>query len=286
MKTELYSLLEFELPRIVDLLNLGFSDYIAHLEFSLISFLNMARTESIDLEASRIIHMDNLPVGVALIARRGWTSRLAAMCLSPEARGRGVGRAAMQLMLEEAASRGERAMALEVIESNTPAVRLYKGVGFRTERRLLSYAGEIAESENASPVGLEEMDIRQVAGWVNRYGLPDLPWQISAESLAQAGPPAQALRLRDACLVISNPDAETISIRSLVVQPEGRGQGQAAQLLRAAAARYPGRRWVVPALCPEEVGGFFERMGLQPSELSQLQMRVEIKDGEPTDSRR
>ena len=280
MKTELHSLLEFGLPETVELLNLGFSDYIAHLEFTLLSFLDMVRTESIDLAASRIIVLEDQSVGVALVARRGWTSRLAAMCLSPDARGHGVGRAAMQMLLEEAAGRGEHAMVLEVIEGNKPAVRLYESVGFRAERRLLSYVGEFPAQDSPAAVQLEEMDIRAAAGWVSRYGLPDLPWQLSAESLAHLGPPSRAFRLNDVCLVISNPDAEMVGIRSLIVKPGSRGQGQAARLLQAVISHYPDRQWRVPALCPEEVGGFFEKMDFQPGRFSQLQMRVMI-DSQP-----
>jgi hypothetical protein len=36
----------------------------------------------------------------------------------------------------------------------------------------------------------------------------------------------------------------------------------------------------VPALCPEKIGGLFTKAGFEPDQLSQLQMRIEIKPGE------
>ena len=39
----------------------------------------MVRKDGIDLAISRVLFTDDEPVGIALIARRGWTSRLAAM---------------------------------------------------------------------------------------------------------------------------------------------------------------------------------------------------------------
>lgn len=275
MKLELRPLLDYGLQEAVTLMNLGFSDYFIHIELTLPMFLNMARTESIDLGSSRIIWLDDEAVGIALIARRGWTSRLATMAIAPASRGRGAGRAAMDLLLAEASTRGDHAMVLEVIENNAPAVRLYEACGFHTERRLVSYEGTFAGTEERAE--LKEVDIREVARLVTMYGLDDLPWQISGESLAQSGAPSKGYQLDAACVVISNPEAEQVAIRSLVVRPESRGQGQARRLIKAVIAKYPGKKWLVPALCPEEVGPVFEKVGLQRGELSQLQMRIKIK---------
>jgi ribosomal protein S18 acetylase RimI-like enzyme len=214
-------------------------------------------------------------VGVALIARRGWTSRLAAMALVPEARGQGVGRWAMGQLLDQARARGERRMVLEVIESNEPAVRLYRHSGFCLLRRLAGY--KAVSPNGADPIPVEEVDIREVARLVTAHGLPDLPWQVSGESLALMGPPNRAYRLGDAYAVISDPAAPQIVVRSVVVKPEGRGQGLAARLLHLLMDSHPDTRWIVPALCPEEMGGLFERVGFARSEISQLQMAIALR---------
>ena len=272
MKTDLRPLLDHGLQETVDLMNLGFSDYIVHIELTLPLFLNMVRVDSIDLGSSRLIYRDGDPVGVALVARRGWSSRLAAMCIVPTSRGQGVGRAAMDLLLAEASQRKDRSMVLEVIESNTRGVRLYEACGFQAERLLVSFEGlfdgmnEVAE--------LEEVDIRDVARLVTLYGLKNLPWQISAESLAQAGPPSKGYCLDEAFMVISNPAADQVAIRSVIVPSEARRQGQATRLVKAVIANYPNKKWLVPAFCPQEIGGLFEKVGFTRSALSQLQMRA------------
>jgi GNAT superfamily N-acetyltransferase len=277
MKFSLQPILDFGLQPSIDLMNLSFSDYIVHIELNLPLFLHMLRADSIDPLSSRVFMLDDQPVGMALIARRGWSSRLAAMSVIPAARRQGLGRVALEGLLEEAAARDERSMSLEVIESNTPAVALYTTGGFQTERRLVSYslkdtAAPASAAKPAAPPGLEEVDIRRVARAVTLYGPENLPWQISGESLTQFGAPGRAYRLGEAMLVISNPAAEQVAIRSVIVSPPARRQQQATCLMRAVMALHPGKTWLVPAVCPEEFGGLFEALGFQRDEISQLQM--------------
>jgi ribosomal protein S18 acetylase RimI-like enzyme len=196
------------------------------------------------------------------------------MALIPEARGQGIGRWCMTQLVDEARARGERMMVLEVIEQNTPAVRLYQGCGFRTLRRLVSLEASGLRKTTCSE--LEEVDLYQVALLVTMFGLPDLPWQISGETLAQSGPPSRAYRLGNAFVAISNPDEDQVAIRSLLVKPQSRGKGQAARLLEAVMAKHPDKIWRVPALCPEEVGGVFEKVGFEEGSLSQFQMAIDL----------
>jgi ribosomal protein S18 acetylase RimI-like enzyme len=272
MNLTLQPVVEYGLAETVDLLNRGFADYFVPIQFSLEGLLHMVVHDGVDLGSSRVALRDGGVVGCALMSRRGWSSRLAGMALVPEARRQGVGTWLVQRLLEESRERGERRMVLEVIEQNAAGIRLYQGCGFQVVRRLLSYAGPGRTGKLAD---LEEVDVRQVAWAVTAHGLPDLPWQISGESLALVGPPSRAYQLGAACMVISNPELPRVGIRAVVVEPEARGQGQAARLLDALMARFPGKKWSVPALCPEEMGGFFEKLGLERGDLSQLQMALE-----------
>lgn len=146
----------------------------------------------------------------------------------------------MEMLLGEAAARGYRSMILEVIENNLPAVRLYEAFGFKTERRLVGYEGifDLFGGE----AKLEEVDIGQVSRLVGIFGLDDLHWQISAESLAQYRPPNRAYRLGDAYIVISIPAADQVVIRSLIGLPAARGQGQVRRLIQAVIAEHPDRK--------------------------------------------
>ena len=78
-----------------------FSDYVVPIVLDLASFLHRVGQESIDLAGSQVARRDGQAVAVALIARRGWT-------VVPSARGAGVGREWMFLLLDQARVRHDR----------------------------------------------------------------------------------------------------------------------------------------------------------------------------------
>ena len=217
MDLELQSVLDFGISKTASVLNLGFSDYLVPIQFDLPSFYSMLRTSHIDVALSRVIFQNGKAVGAALIARRGWSSRLAGMSLIPDARNQKIGQWVMDELITEAKLRGDRRMKLEVIEQNEPAVRLYDKVGFSKIRRLLGFIQESPIGEKCEPV---EIDIRQLADLVNVSGLSNLPWQVSGESLALMGPPNRAFQLGAAFAMITDPDAAKIFFRSVLTLPE------------------------------------------------------------------
>jgi GNAT superfamily N-acetyltransferase len=109
-----------------------------------------------------------------------------------------------------------------------------------------------------------------------QYGLPDLPWQLSGETIALLNPPARAYKNGGAYIAISNPDVEHVVIWSLLVEPDARGEGLAVNMLNQILANHKGKTWHVPAIWPEEFGIIFERAGFQREDLSQWQMRLEL----------
>jgi GNAT superfamily N-acetyltransferase len=230
----------------------------------------MLRRDGVDLTASRVLMKDDQPIGLALIARRGWTSRLAAMGITSDARSGGVGSWAMGQLLEEAKSRGEREMVLEVIEQNTAGVKLYEKVGFKKIRRLVGYKLENPQADSAHK--LEEIDIRDLARQVTYHGMKDLPWQLSGTTIMQHTPPSRAFRLNDAYCLISNPDATDVAISSVLVKARSRGAGLSGVLLRALFAKFPNKTWHVSPIYPEEMGFIFEQVGMVRESLSQWQM--------------
>lgn len=268
------SVLEYGLERANTLCNQGFADYFVPVQIPVAGLLAMARQDSVDLTLSHVVFNDGQPVGVAFIARRGWTSRLAAMAIIPEGRAKGVGEACVRQLLTEAKMHGDKTMTLEVIEQNTPAVRLYEKCGFNIVRRLVGYTGQ--PKVETSRLELEEVDIREAARALMAYGPPDLPWQLSGETLAQAGPPGVAYRGEAAYIALSNPAASTVGIRALITMPHARQQGLASKLLRAVIARHPNKAWRISAIWPEELGGLFEKIGLERDKLTQWQMTTKL----------
>lgn len=236
----------------------------------------MLRKDSVDLASSRVILADGEPSGIALIARRGTlrASRLAAMGITKEMRGKSAGTWFMEQLLHEARERNDREMVLEVIEQNEAAVRLYRKFGFQTVRRLVGLI--CRDVKQAAKSDLIEVDLREMGRLVSMYGLPDLPWQLSGETVALLTPPARAFRKEKAYIAVSNPEAEHVAVWSLLVEPPARGNGVAVELLESLMANYAGKTWHVPAIWPEELGLIFERAGFQREELSQWQMSLSL----------
>jgi GNAT superfamily N-acetyltransferase len=263
---------DYPLPDLVEYLNQGFENYHVPIQLNVSQFLTMLRKDSIDLTTSRVLLIEGRPSGIALIARRGWTSRLAAMGIVNDLRGKGAGSWFMDGLLQEARDRKEREMVLEVIEQNEPAVRLYKKSGFQTIRRLIGLIRKDTKEDGAG--GLQEIDLRTAGSLISQYGLPDLPWQLSGETVAQFNPPARAYCKGEAYAVISNPDAEHVVIWSILVEPNARGNDLGVDMLGSVIANHTGKTWHVPAIFPEEFGKLFERAGFEKEELSQWQMRL------------
>jgi ribosomal protein S18 acetylase RimI-like enzyme len=251
-----------------DLFNRSFEGYFIPVQFTEDSYKTFAQRDNIDFDASQALLAKNKLIGLALIARRGKASRMGGFGIISKFRGRGAGSWLVERLLDDARLRGETHMFLEVITQNEAAVRLYKKHGFVRLRRLLGFKAE--RPTGSADSSLQTCDQGLVLEMLRIHGLPDLPWQLDAETLQSIT--SFGFRLGDAFALISNPGAEHISLRSLVVPAHVRRQGQAPRLLNALFAKFPGRIWQVPAIFPEEIGSTFMRAGMQPETLSQWQM--------------
>lgn len=251
-----------------DLFNRSFEGYFMPVQFTKESFKTFAQRDKIDFSASQVLLAKGKRIGLALIARREQSSRLGGFGIISEFRSRGAGSWFVKRLLEEARLRGERQMALEVITQNDTAIRLYERHGFIRLRRLLGFkANRPPGSAHAS---LQKCNQKLVLDMIHTHGLHDLPWQLDAKTLHLVT--SFGYRLGDAYALISSPGAENISLRSLVVPTQSRGQGQATRLIGALFARYPNKVWQVPAIFPEEMSSTFMRAGMHPEKLSQWQM--------------
>ena len=285
MKLEFPSIADYGLDRAAETMTRAFAGYFVSITCDAATLLQATRVDSVDLTSSCIFVRDGTAVGGALIARRGWTARLAGMAVVPEARRSGVGRAVMQHLLGEAKARRDRRMVLEVIEQNTAGVNLYRAVGFREVRRLVGFAGppinfasDVSSLTNDDATSkLIEVDLREVAQAVARFGLPDLPWQLSGETIAQLSPPHVGYRLNDAWIALTDPMAPTVTVRALTADKSSSGSGREAALLRAVIAKYPGtKEWRLSAIWPEQFADVISPVGLPRSPLTQWQMEREL----------
>jgi ribosomal protein S18 acetylase RimI-like enzyme len=263
----------------------SFDGYIVPIKMTAPAFERRFRGEDLDPFASRVYYAGDgdSPAGVVLVARRGWTSRIAAMGLAPDARGQGLGRRLLGEAVEEARARGERAVYLEVIEQNTPALRLYTSFGFQALRRLYGYRKERRPEEEAAPPPetddvLSEIDPLEFSRIAAREGEPGLPWMLAPETLSAASLPARAVHLdgRAFCL-IADPSAEMLQLSALIVPRAERRQGWGPRLVRALEAAFPGRALGMSAIVPEDLApDFFPKLGWERGKLNQFEMRLDL----------
>ncbi|MCP3103216.1 GNAT family N-acetyltransferase [Myxococcus sp. K15C18031901] len=227
------------------------------------------RSEHISLVESRVALVDGAPAGLVLMARRGRVSRVAGMGIVPAWRGRGLGAEMLKPLMEEARSRGDCRMVLEVIEQNAPAVKLYERLGFRRVRRLVGFTG----TPTPEPGVLREVPLSTCAAL-----LPEgLPWQLAPATVLGSALPTRAFRLGDAVAVVADVSAPALVLRSIAVAPSQRGRGEGRRLLRALAAAHPGKALVVSAVVPEGLcDRFFLGAGFAYPALSQLEMAVDF----------
>ena len=264
--------------QVADALTRCFEGYVMPVSVSPQGYERRFRPENVDPFASYAYFRENVPVSVILVARRGWTSRVAAMAVAPEARGRGLGKRVMQGVIGEAVARGDRSLLLEVFEHNTPAVNLYEGLGFKPLRRLVGYHHDPGGAATRIAHTLSELDPLDFARVVASEGESGLPWMLAAETLSGAVAPARAYHLdRRAYALIGNPGENTILLTALVVPRDHRRNGWATRLMMALYAEYPDKAWSIPQIVPEVLAPqFFTRCGWELQDTKQLEMVLDL----------
>jgi ribosomal protein S18 acetylase RimI-like enzyme len=263
---------------VANALTRSFEGYVTPVHVTAQGYERRFRPEHVDPFASYVYFRGVDPAAVLLVARRGWSSRIAAVAVAPRERGRGLGGHIMRVAIEEAVVRHDQCVLLEVFEHNMPAVKLYEGLGFRPVRRLLGYHREAGEAAPETTDKLRELDPLAFARVVANEGEPDLPWMLSAETLSGTVSPAQAYHLdHSAYALIGDPAADTITLVALVVPRSHRRSGWGTRLMQALVARFPGKAWSIPQLVPEELAPtFFTRYGWKQMDTNQQEMVLDL----------
>lgn len=264
-----------------------FEDYVVPVRTTPEGWERRFRSEHLDPWASRVWFHGDRYAAALFITRRGWTSRVGGMAIAKALRGSGLGKRVMREAIDDARTRGDHSLLLEVIEQNTPAVNLYTILGFRSMRRLVGWrwplsdvvAGAVDTGVDLDEVdALREIDPADVARVAHREGEEGLPWQLAPETLAAATLPARAFSLDGrAFAVVGNAQAETLTLSALVVPRSERRRGWGMRMLGALRAAFPARPWQIVAIVPEELApGFFLRAGWERMPISQFEMRLDL----------
>jgi GNAT superfamily N-acetyltransferase len=164
-------------------------------------FIDGFRVHNVDL-AHSVVARDagGQIVGIAVLARRGERAYCADFGVVPEFRRRGIGRGLMEAFLEETRRTGARTVELAADAGKTanPAVRIYKGAGFRTVRNLAALTGSAGEVAlvNAA-VEVRPCEVDAVVNWFGGERSTKPLWERELSSLLAEADARALLAVRD-----------------------------------------------------------------------------------------
>ncbi len=141
--TQILRASEYTMDKLATAFTRGFERYFVPNVMTPETMAERVFYQDVLLEASFVLQGDEGPAGVALLGVRGERCWCCALAVTVAYRGGGYGRVLMERLIEEARSRSLKEMWLEVFTQNTVAFQLYQSLGFRVERELTDYAGEL-----------------------------------------------------------------------------------------------------------------------------------------------
>ena len=279
MTTTFVAAAELAYAELAKLFERTFANYVVPVRTSPSAMESRNRIEDVDLFASQIALHGTTPVALALVARRGRKSRIAAMGVVVEARGTGVARALLDKVTADARARGDDVLMLECIASNERALRLYRRAGFVAARRLVGWrAGALAPE----PQPIVEIDPAELGRVLARSDDGTLPWQLAPESLAALTAPMRGWTIDGNAFVAGGLLEQEVAIRAVFTRPERRRAGHAARLVRGLAALFAPRLLAMAPIVPEGLGSeLAAHLGVMPHELAQIEMTLPLAAAGP-----
>ncbi|WP_259461713.1 N-acetyltransferase [Enterobacter sp. R1(2018)] len=235
------------------------------------TFASRFSAEDISLNDSKVWLQDGEPKALALVARRGQTSRLAAFAIRPELRGQGYGKRFIQQLLDEARSRADRQMWLEVIVGNDGGLALYKRMGFvcQADAGGFSCRRFCAISAHRRAAGHRPALMAKKMMTDSRLRLP---WLSAPETLYKL--PGKAYVLDDVAYAMVIPHPQQPRLRMLYVDTAARGKGQAKKLLTLLHERFPGLS--TAGSVPEQVAPLYLSCGYRQDPVTQYEMLLKF----------
>ncbi len=268
-ETTVKSLLEFNAGEISSILNDCFEGYLMPVQFTPQAVNLRFRAEHLDAAASFVYAKNDLPQGIILVARRGKTSRIAAMGVATEARGQSLGRLMLTEALGAARDRGDTSMKLEVFEHNTRALGLYQSLGFEIMRRLVGYGRSASSGQFENLIEIDALEFSRIA---TLEAEADLPWQLMPENFA--GQSARAFQLENNAFALVTETGSSFILWAIVVRRAFRRQGYGRRLLNGVTYFFGGKECRIVQVAPENLAaGFFSGLGFKVLELTQFEMR-------------
>ena len=276
MNFEIVPAYELSVSEQANIFNAAFAGYVGgSFELTPATLVSFASLQGIDFCYSRFARdRSGAFVSFGYISRTGNFPRLAGMGTVAEARRSGAAAFVLSALIEEARARADKAMILEVIEQNPPAVALYRARGFRSITRLFGWRGCHDPAVTITKTA-REISIQEALQLPTRWDYPELPWQISRYAAAKIVG-ARAYRLDDVALVIGDPKVAPIRLHGFPGF-DGKSWESVRDLTSAVLAAFPTQEFHAIPVFPEQFETeLFAPLKFRKEQISQFLMRKEL----------
>ncbi|HWO22047.1 MAG TPA: GNAT family N-acetyltransferase [Kofleriaceae bacterium] len=208
--------------------NAAFSDYVVPMSITADGLAAMQRRRGYAPDASFGAFDGDRLAGFVLTCLEGDRAYNSGTGVAPPYRRGGLARRLVDAVIERVPA---ASYVLEVIETNAPAVALYRAAGFRERRKLQVWTYAHGDRPPAPEIpALAAPDLPAIAADADT----ELPWQNSLASLSRATEPFVALGDARGAAIVFPASAD---LPLLCVARGERRRGLGARLLAAAAAR-------------------------------------------------
>lgn len=279
---EIITLENVEIDKIVNVLNLSFSDYMVPMHLNAEQLQLKILAENIQLDLSIGVFSSGQLVGFMLHALNELDGQLvaynAATGVIPDYRGQGLVAAMYDHLLPKLKEIGVKQMVLEVIVGNNAAIRAYEKMDYKIYRTLHCFDGIVKEAPKKEPVVIKELTDFEWDTFTSFWSVQP-SWQYTIKTLENS---KDRCRILEASInqesvgyIIFNPTSRRIL--QIAVAASHRRKGIASQLVDT----------MVKAIDPKElfaynvdsnsseITSFLEKLGFSNT-ISQYEMKREI----------
>lgn len=188
---------DYSLGQLADVVTAAFQGYALPVNESAVRLARLIRMQGLDLANSVVIRCNSQAVGISFLGLRNTRAWISAFGIVPSHRGRGLGRALMEKLIEQARGAGAQDVRLEVLVGNLAARRVYSQCGFQNERELVTLERSpwTAMPPRNATVFVEQVDVQTAVRLAVELEQTPACWQREAPSLITGSANGEIVKL-------------------------------------------------------------------------------------------
>jgi ribosomal protein S18 acetylase RimI-like enzyme len=188
---------DYSLVQLADLVTAAFHGYALPVNESAVRLARLIRMQGLDLANSVVIRCNSQPVGISFLGLRNTRAWISAFGIIPAHRGRGLGRALMDRLVEQARGAGAQDVRLEVLVGNLAARRVYTQSGFLKVRELVTLERSpwTTLPPRSGAVTVEQVEVQTAVRFAVELEQTPACWQREAPSLTTGSANGEIVKL-------------------------------------------------------------------------------------------